>query len=324
MRAFVTGIAGFAGSHLAEALLAAGWEVTGLLAPGEGTHHLAGTRDAIRLVEADIVDAAACDAALAEAAPTCVFHLAAIAFVPDGLRDPLRTYDVNVLGTQNILEAVRTQGGAARVVCVSSGDAYGEVRPGELPITEAQPWRPINPYAATKAAADVLAEAYAQQYGMAVVRARPFNHTGPRQSPRFVCADFARQLARIEVGRQDPILRVGHLEARRDFSDVRDVVRGYMCLADPAVPCRAYNICSGMAPSIADVLEQLRALCTRPVEVQREAARLRPVEVAEHRGSAAALQAATGWAPEFSLERTLADTLTYWREQVAAEAGVQS
>ncbi len=322
MRAFVTGIAGFAGSHLAEALLAGNWDVTGVLAPGEATRHLDGLRDRLTLTEVDVADADSIVSAVVAAAPTCIFHLAALAFVPDSLTQPIRTYDVNVGGTLNLLEAVRTRLPDARMICVSSGDAYGAVRPEELPITETQPWRAINPYAATKAATDLLAETYARQYGLAITRARPFNHTGPRQSPRFVCADFARQVARIEAGQQEPILRVGRLDARRDFSDVRDVVRAYVLLADPAVPCAAYNICAGVAVAVADILSRLCDFCAVPVEVQEEQARLRPLEVAEHRGSAEALRRATGWAPQFSLDQTLADTLEYWRVAVAAETRV--
>ena len=324
MRAFVTGIAGFAGSHLADALVAAGWEVSGLVAPGESLGHLRGCHDRVTLTEADVADADAVAGAIADAGPTCVVHLAAMAFVPESLTQPMRTYDVNVGGTVNVLEAIRTRCPDARVLCVSSADAYGAVEPEDLPITEAQPWRAVNPYAASKAATDVLADTYGRQYGLAIVRVRPFNHAGPRQSRRFVCADFARQIARIDAGVQEPVIRVGRLSARRDYCDVRDVVRAYMLLADAAVPCEAYNICSGVAVPVQAILDQLCALCGVPVTIEEEAARLRPLEVPEHRGTADALHQATGWRPEIPLEQTLADTLAYWRAEVAAEARVGS
>lgn len=321
MRALVTGIGGFAGSHLAEALVAAGWEVVGFLAPGESRRHLHAVQDRVTLREVDVADADACTAATVEAQPTCVFHLAAMAFVPESVADPVRAYDVNVAGTIHILEAIRTAALDARVIYVSSADAYGAVAEDELPIREPQPWRPLTPYAATKAAADVLAETYERQYGMPIVRARPFNHTGPRQSPQFVCADFARQLARIEAGVAEPVIRVGRLTARRDFSDVRDIVRAYVLLAAAGVPPGAYNICSERAVSISDILARLVALARVQVEVAEEPGRVRAHEVPEHRGDAARVRAATGWKPAVDLDQTLADTLAYWRGVVAHETG---
>jgi len=320
MHALVTGIGGFAGSHLAEALLAGGWTVQGTLAPNEPRQHLSAVASEVGLSELDIVDAAAVENTVGAADPTCVFHLAGVAFVPDGLADPLGTYDINVGGTFNLLDAVRVHCPAARVVIVGSGDAYGHVDPGRLPIKESQPWNPVNPYGATKAAGDILAATYAQQYGLAIVRARPFNHIGPRQSPRFVCSDFARQIARIERGLQEPVIRVGKLTARRDFLDVRDVVKAYRMLASPEVPPDAYNICSERSVAISDLLTGLLALARVDIRVEEDASRVRPVEVAEHRGSAERLRTATGWAPTVGLQESLADILAYWRAHVDGAA----
>lgn len=320
MRAFITGIAGFAGSHLADALCAAGWSVAGLVAPGEARNNLRGIDDRLQLVEADVADAAAVDAAIVDAAPTCIFHLAAMAFVPDSTADPIATYRVNVEGTLNVLEAARLRAPGTRVVAVSSGDAYGLVYPNELPVGEAQPWRPLNPYAATKAMADMLADGYARQYGLPIVRARPFNHTGPRQSPRFVCADFARQVARIERGAQEPVLRVGLLTPRRDFSDVRDIVRAYAALADPSVPPGPYNIGSGRSVPIREILDQLLQLTAVDIRVEEEPNRVRPVEVLEVRAATDRLHAATGWTPRVPLQQTLLDTLAYWRTRDGQQA----
>lgn len=319
MRAFVTGIAGFAGSYLAEALLEAGWTVSGALAPGEPPRALEAFADRLALCEVDVADAEATTAAVLDAQPDCIFHLAAQAFVPDSLARPLYTYDVNVGGTLHLLEALRLHLPRTRLVSVSSGDGYGDVTDADLPLVETQPMRPVNPYAATKAAADLLAESYGRQFGLAVVRARAFNHTGPRQSPQYVCADFARQIARIEAGLAEPIVRVGCLSARRDFSDVRDIVRAYCLLGERSVPPDAYNICSGKAVAVSEILDRLLGLAAVPIEVREDAERVRPVEIPEHRGSAARLRAATGWQPEIPFARTLTDTLNYWRETVAAE-----
>lgn len=319
MRAFITGIAGFAGSHLADLLLADGWDVAGLVAPGEPLARVEGIRDRLSLTEGDVADAGVVEDAIVAAAPTCVFHLAAVASPPVSHGDPTGTYRINVGGTLNVFEAVRTRCPDARVVAIGSGDAYGAVGPDELPITESQPWRPLNPYAATKAMTDVMGEAYAAQYGLAIVRARPFNHAGPAQSPSFVCSDFARQVARIEAGLQAPVVRVGELSSGRDFSDVRDIVRAYVQLADPSVPPAAYNICSGRATTIQAVLDRLLSLTDVEIAVEREQARVRKIEVPEVRGDGARFHEATGWSPAIDFAQTLADTLAYWRTAVAAE-----
>ena len=323
MRVFITGISGFAGVHLAAHLLAGGHEVRGSVSrrrevPGLAT--LAARHagfDPARLACVDLGDRAGLARALAEDAPERVFHLAGIAFVPRAGADIARTFAVNVLGTVHLLEAVQEAAPAARVLVVGSSDAYGAIAPEELPIGEDVPLRPVSVYGISKAAADMAAFQRWWASGLAVIRVRSFNHTGPGQSPDFVCADFARQLARIEAGMAPPVLRVGNLGAARDFSDVRDIVHGYALLMERGEPGAAYNLCSGAATTVGTIVEQLTAECRVRVEVIADTSRVRTREVPVIVGSAARA-AALGWAPAIPLRQTLRDLLAHWRRALAS------
>jgi GDP-4-dehydro-6-deoxy-D-mannose reductase len=247
----------------------------------------------------DLLDAAAVRAAVAAAGPDVVYHLAARAHVGASWRDPAGTVRDNVAMALNLLEAVRAEAPGATVVAVASGEVYGT--PEELPIGEGAPLRPQNPYAVSKASADLLAGFYADAHGLRVVRARAFNHAGPGQADTYAISSFARQVAegatRIVIGNPD---------TRRDYTDVRDVARAYRLLAERAEP-GIYNVCSGRATSSAELVRMLGA------EHEVDPALLRPHEVMELRGSCEALRAATGWQPEIPLERTLSETVAYWR-----------
>lgn len=324
MRCFITGIGGFAGLHLAEALLAAGHDVTGTVTRAEPRPALAALAARhprfvpARLAVADVADRAAVSQAIAAAAPERVFHLAAIAFAPRAERDPARTFAVNVLGTVHVLDAVRAAVPAARVLVAGSSEAYGAVPPEALPVAETALLRPANLYGVSKAAADLAAFERWWTTDVAVIRARAFNHTGPGQSSEFVCSDFARQIARIEAGLAPPVLRVGNLRAERDFSDVRDVVRGYAVLADAGTAGEAYNLCAGAATSVAGIVAALTRASAVPITCHEEPGRLRGREVPTLVGSAARA-AALGWIPTIPLERTLRDLLQYWRERLAVD-----
>ncbi len=325
MRCFVTGIGGFAGLHLADALLAAGHDVTGTVTSTESRAPLAELAARHprfapdRLVALDVTDRAAVERAVASAAPEHVFHLAAVAFSPDAQRDPARAFAVNVLGTVNVLDAVRAVAASARVVIAGSSEAYGASGEHALPVVETTPLRPVNVYGVTKAAADMAAYERWWSTEAAVIRARAFNHTGPGQRPDFVCSDFARQIARMEAGLAAPVLRVGNLRAARDFSDVRDVVRGYALLAEKGVPGEAYNLCSGALTTIADVVAMLCAESTVAVTCTEERHRVRRHEVPALVGNAARA-VALGWAASVPLRQTLRDLLHYWRDRVVKDA----
>ncbi|MBI2080707.1 MAG: GDP-mannose 4,6-dehydratase, partial [candidate division NC10 bacterium] len=226
----------------------------------------------------------------------------------------------NAGGTVSLLEAAAAAAPGARVLVIGSAEAYGEVEEDDLPLTEDRPLRPLTPYGLSKAAAEKVALFYARSRGLPVLVARAFNHTGPGQEPTFVCSDFARQIARIEAGLTGAVLRVGDLTARRDFSDVRDVVRAYDLLLEKGTPGETYNVCSGRAWSIGEILEILRGLAGTPIAVEADPTRGRSEDVPVLVGSFAKLEAATGWRPAIPLPRTLKDLLDSWRAVVEKEA----
>ncbi|RME10585.1 MAG: SDR family oxidoreductase [Ardenticatenia bacterium] len=316
MRVFITGISGFAGSFLAEHLLANGYEVWGLVHRGPG--HVAHIQTQLTLRQGDITDFESVHAVLAECRPARIYHLAAQSFVPRSWENPWETLENNIRGQLNVLEAARRLDSAPRILVVGSNEAYGRVQPNELPISETTPFRPISPYGVSKATQDLMGYQYWATYGMHVVRVRPFNHIGPRQSAQFVAAAFASQLAEIEAGVRPPVLYVGNLDAKRDFSDVRDVVRAYHLALEEGAPGEVYNIGSGEARSVQSLLDTLLAFTSVEVRVERDPARMRPSDIPEVRADIRKIQATTGWTPEIPFEQSVRDVLDYWRQRVWA------
>lgn len=293
-RALVTGGAGFAGRHLLELL-------PGAVAPARA--------------ELDLLDGDAVRDAVREAAPDTVWHLAALASVGRSWEEPAATIAENVAMTAHLLEAVRTEAPEATVVLVSSGEIYGP--PDRLPVDEQAVLRPQNPYAVSKAACDLLGGQYVDAAGLRVVRLRPFNHSGPGQTDDYVVGTLTRQVAEAEAaGRPEALVRTGNPDSKRDFSDVRDVARAYVAAAGlgPGV----YNVASGRAVSVRELIDLVRAAARVPVRHEVDPARVRAHDVPEVRGSAERLRAATGWTPEIPLERTVADALEAWREELGA------
>jgi GDP-4-dehydro-6-deoxy-D-mannose reductase len=256
----------------------------------------------------DLLDGVAARSAIAAARPDVVYHLAAHAHVGESWRDPAGTLRDNVEMTRNVLDAVRTEAPQATVVAVASGEVYGP--PERLPIEETAPLRPQNPYAVSKASADLLAGFYADAHGLRVIRARAFNHAGPGQAPIYAIASFAKQVA--EAAREPVRIVTGNPETRRDYTDVRDVVRAYRLLAERAEP-DVYNVCSGRTASARELLAMLAESAGIRLEHVVDESLVRPHEVRELRGANDALRAATGWAPEIELERTVSETLAWWR-----------
>ncbi len=230
---------------------------------------------------------------------------------------PVETLQTNVIGQVHLLEAIRQRGGDfPRVLVVGSSEEYGLVQEHELPVTEEQLLRPLSPYAVSKVAQDLLAHQYFRSYGIPCVRARAFNHDGPRRGEVFVTSAFARQVAEIEAGACEPVILVGNLKARRDYTDVRDIVRGYWLLLEKGVPGEVYNLCSGHSHAIQEILDFfLENATVQGIAVQEDPARLRPADVPNLVGSAAKVHAATGWRPTISFEQMLRDVLDYWRER---------
>lgn len=316
MRALITGINGFAGGHLAEHLLRQGWEVAGLALDPDPS--LPALRGQVTMHAADLLDAAATQLALEGARPDALFHLAAQAHVPTAFSDPAATINNNLLGQLNLLEAIRRLGLDPTVVVACTSEEYGAVRPDDIPVDETTPLRPNNPYAFSKVAQDFLALQYHLAYGIRTVRLRLFNHIGPRQSDAFVVGAFARQIAQIEQGRQPPLLQVGNLEAQRDFTDVRDVVRAYEVAALHGEPGQVYNIGSGAAVTIQTILDMLTGMSQVEIVVERDPQRMRPVDVPVIACDASRFRARTGWAPIIPLARSLADILDDWRARAQA------
>jgi GDP-4-dehydro-6-deoxy-D-mannose reductase len=254
-----------------------------------------------------------------EAKPEYVFHLAAQAFVPASWEDPWSTLENNIRGQLHVLLAGVALDAKPRILVVGSADEYGIVSPAELPIRETNPLRPNSPYAVSKVAQDMLGYQYYVSHKLPVVRVRPFNHIGPGQSPAFVASAFAKQIAEAEAGLREPVVRVGNLEARRDFSDVRDIVRGYYLAASEGEPGEVYNLGAERSYAIRDVLDGLIVQSEVPLTVELDSTRLRPSDVPEIVANCARFRSRTGWRAEIPLERSLEDTLDYWRGRVAAE-----
>ncbi|MBN1319081.1 MAG: GDP-mannose 4,6-dehydratase [Anaerolineales bacterium] len=315
MRVLITGIAGFAGSHLAERLVKGGYTVAGTRLPGESLANLAAVRGTVELIQCDITRRSDVLDAVKEAEPEWIFHLAGQASVGDSFHNPGLTIDVNVKGTANILEAARLQKNPARTLIVTSAEVYGILTEAELPVTESAPFAPVHSYAVSKIAVHYLGQAYFQTYHVPVIEARPFNHIGPRQRPGFVVPDFASQIAGIMLGQREPVIKVGNLTPRRDFTDVRDVVEAYELLARQAEPGKVYHICSGRAYSIQQVLDGLLSFCNKPVAIKTDPKLARPARMPILLGSAERLRS-LGWKPQTPIEQTMEDTLAYWKQML--------
>jgi len=303
MRAVVTGGLGFVGRHLVAHLREAGDDVTVLDHHGEHS--------------VDITDGPAVAAALSDAAPEVVYHLAGWADVGASWRDPVAVFRVNAEGTLHVLRACEAAG-VDRVLAVASADVYGVVTEDELPLTESSPLRPTSPYAASKLAADALAQQAFLGHGLGVIRVRPFNHLGPGQSEQFVAPAIAARLARAEREGTSTI-PVGNLSARRDVTDVRDVVRAYRLLVERGEPGDVYNVCTGVDLAIQTLADLLVGLTRRPVELVTDPALLRPVDLPVLRGDASKLRAATGWVPAIPIEQTVADLLDDMRARIRSD-----
>jgi GDP-4-dehydro-6-deoxy-D-mannose reductase len=317
VKVLITGAAGFVGGHLAEYLRKeqAAVEVFGLVRPhGSAGLELPGR---VALIEADVEDAASVEAALDIVHPDRIVHLAAQSSPLDSWRDPAGTLRTNILGLANLLEAVRKRALAPRLLVVGSAEEYGSVEAALQPVREDAPLRPASPYAVSKVAQGHLALQYALTHRMGILLTRTFNHTGPGRGDSFAESSFARQLAEIEAGRRDPVIAVGNLEALRDFSDVRDVVRAYWLLLEKGEAGGVYNVCSGKGVRIRDILDRLVALAGLEIEIRVDPERLRPADVPALVGDPSRLKAATGWEPRIALDQTLLDLLQYWRERVS-------
>ncbi|WP_129628963.1 GDP-mannose 4,6-dehydratase [Candidatus Oscillochloris fontis] len=317
MRVFITGITGPVGSFLADHLLTI---------PGLELHvfkrwrsdprpieHLIGR---VTIHEGDLEDAFAVDTAVQAAAPDRVFHLAAQSYPSASWQAPVLTMRANVEGTLNLLEALRRHAPQARIHLAGTSAQYGTVRPDEVPIREDHPMRPGSPYGVSKVAMELTGLQYHDNFGMHVLVTRSFNHVGPRQGDRCSIQTFCRQMAEIEAGRQPPVMLVGNLEPRRDFTHTRDVARALWLLLEHGTPGEVYNLCSGRTTRIGDIVDLVVARGRVPVEVRQDPARLRPSDEPILQGDNSKLRAATGWEPIIGMEEIVEEVLDYWRAQL--------
>ena len=316
MRLLITGITGFVGSHMAEFALAHGAEVSGSMRWRSKTENIDHLRARITLVECDLRDLSSVRNLLEITEPTHVVHLAAQSFVAASWKAPAETLTTNIISQVNLLEAMRGLRISPRFLAVGSSEEYGLVHPDELPIKETNPLRPLSPYAVSKVTQDMMGYQYFKSYGLPIVRTRAFNHEGPRRGDVFVTSNFARQIVEIEAGIREPVIFVGDLKPKRDYSDVRDIVRGYWALLERGEPGEVYNLCSGKSWPIQHVLDFLLGQSrVKGIAVKIDPARLRPSDVMELEGDPGKIQRALGWKVEIPFEQTLTELLDYWRHR---------
>lgn len=318
MRVLLTGVDGFVGSHMAEFLVGLGGvEVFGTTISSEPGPNLESVRGRVRTFQADILDVGRVEELLATIRPDRVIHLAAQAFVPTSIHDPVGTFTTNITGSTRMLEALRRvrdrEGFDPSCIVVSSSEVYGYVEPEKQPITEDLPFSPANPYAASKASVDLIAQAYRRTFGLKIIVARPFNHAGPRQAATFVCSEFGRRFSDFASGRSPAILRTGNIAARRDFMDVRDVVRAYWAMLESPSDQFIFNICSGTAHAISEIITMYKEISGIDASIVPQESKSRHYDTPVLVGSSAALRAATGWAPRIPLRQTLKDVFDYWQ-----------
>lgn len=311
LKVLVTGATGFVGRHLGRLLGQEGLEVHGTCFPDRpcpGDKHL---------YHIDLRSAGATDGVLERVRPDWVIHLAAVSNVRKSWDIRGETLETNLLGTSNLLEAVRRFAPQARVLFASSSDVYGAPAEAEKPLREDDPTRAVNPYAYTKLAGEMLCRFYVDVEKLDILIVRPFPHTGPGQTADFVFSDWASQVVRIEQGRGEPVLRVGNLAVRRDYSDVRDVVRAYLLLMRKGRAGEVYNVCSGRAISLREVLSSLLAFSTRAVRIETDPAKLRKTDIPFLAGDGTKIKRETGWAADIPLDTTLRDLIEDWRARTA-------
>lgn len=312
MRILVTGAGGFAGRHLLSELGRGGENeiVAGTLGDEPTDAERDGIPAGVRWMPLDVTSTASVEEVVASARPEQVYHLAGQASVGASFQNPLRTWEINATGTLRVVDALRRAGSPVRLLLISSAEVYGAVPPEEQPIQEDRPLRPLTPYGASKAAAEVVALQAGLAHSFQVIIARSFNHIGPGQDERFVLPSFARQLVEIREGRSEPVLRVGNLDVDRDFLDVRDVVRAYRLMMETGTAGRAYNVASARSTSLDQLVRRLVELSGTNARIEIDEDRVRPVDIPALIGDDGPLRE-LGWTPAIPLDRTLTDLLAY-------------
>ena len=315
MKVLITGVTGFAGSHLADYILEEhpDIELYGIKRWRSRTENIDHIANKIKLFECDLRDAFSVEKVIAEIRPDKIFHLAAQSFVPSSWSAPSESLHTNIIGQLNLFESIRRVGINPLIQIACSSEEYGLVLENELPIKETNPLRPLSPYAVSKVSQDLLGYQYFKSFGLHVVRTRGFNHTGPRRGDVFVCSNFAKQIVQMEKGLRKPLLKVGNLDARRDFTDVRDTIKGYWVSLEKCDPGEVYNISSGSTYRISDVIKLLLEKVNIDIEIEQDPERMRPSDVPVLLGDNSKFCSKTGWKTEIPFKKTLEDLLVYWR-----------
>lgn len=314
-KVLITGITGFAGSYLAEHLLSSNkYDISGTYLFEESLNNVELAKDKLNLIKADLSEEKTVFKIIEDVSPDIIFHLAALTSPADSFKNPTITLTNNISLQVNLLEAVRKYNLLnTKILITSSADIYGQVAKEDLPIDEQTPLMPTNPYSVSKIAQDFLGLSYFLSYKLNIVRVRPFNHIGPRQSPNFVVSSFAKQIAEIEKGKKEPILHVGNLETKRDFTDVRDMVAAYVLAIEKGKDGEIYNIGSGTSYEISDILNKLISKSLSKIKVEKDETLFRPGDTPNLICDARKFTELTGWKPQISVDKTLEDTLDYWR-----------
>ena len=321
MKILITGITGFVGPHLAEyCLTLPETEIFGTVFSGgvdKESQKIDELKKRVELLECDLTEKASALEILEKTRPDKIFHLAAQSFVPLSWKSPQDTIVNNIVSELNIFEAIRALAIAPIIIIACSSEEYGLVSENELPVKEENPLRPLSPYAVSKVAQEMLGYQYSKSYGLKAVLTRFFNTEGPGRGEEFVCSNFAKQIVEIEKGKKEPVIFVGNLEAKRDFSDVRDMVRAYWLASEKCRFGEPYNICSGQPKSVQSVLDLLLSLSkAKNIQIKQDPARMRSSEVSSLFGDSSKFREETGWRPEIPFEKTMEDLLNYWRERI--------
>jgi len=313
MKVLITGITGFVGSHLAEYALNQNAEVYGSFRWRSRTENVEHIKNEVQFIECELKDPSSVDTLLERSNPDMIFHLAAQSYVPTSWQAPEDTLVNNIVGQVNLFESIRRRNLDPLIHIAGSSEEYGYTAPEDIPVNEKTALRPLSPYAVSKVSQDMLGYQYYQSYNMKIVRTRAFNHTGPRRGSVFVESNFAQQIAEIESETRQPTVFVGNLEAKRDYCDVRDIVKGYWLALQKGDPGEVYNLASGKAWAIQEVLDYLLSMSAVSIEVKQDPARMRPSDVPILCGDSSVFREKTGWAPQIPFEETLKDLLKYWR-----------
>jgi len=314
----ITGVTGLAGAHLANMLAEElhGAELFGGFEPSN-PGNLKELSGKVEMLPLEILDKEQVKQSVEGISPDVIYHFAAFVSVARSFEDPALAFQTNAIGTINLLEAAKSCCRSAKIMVPGSAEAYGRIDPKDMPITESQPLRARNPYGLSKASQEMIAQYYQETFGMNIFLTRSFHYTGPGQPTGFVCSDFAKQIAEIERGMKDPVISVGNLKAKRDFLDIRDVVRAYWVIVEEGRPGVVYNVCSGRSVAIEEVLDSLVGMSHARISVRVDPARLRPVDVPDFVGDNSRLVRETSWRQRIALADSLRDVLEFWRGKVA-------